>query len=109
MSQVFRRATERKNKTAWEMSWCLAIVLLDGFLDIATHAAARFPPHSPSTAIQALNGLNHISPPDLQWLIKVVFFRKRKNSKYPTGHDPCFPRTMPTQKAWNRRQQLPEA
>lgn len=51
MSQVFRGATEKKKKTAWEMSWCHAIVLLDGFLDFATHAAARFPPYSPSTAI----------------------------------------------------------
>lgn len=78
MSQVFRGATEKKKKTAWEMSWCHAIVLLDGYLDIATHAAARFPPQALQQ--QALNGLNHISPPDLQWLIEVVFFRNRKNS-----------------------------
>lgn len=43
MSQVFRAATEKKKKNIWEMSWCHAIVLSDGFLDIATHAAARFP------------------------------------------------------------------
>lgn len=80
------------------MSWCHAVVLLDGFLDITTHAAARFPPCSPSTAIQALNGPNHISPPDLQWFIEMVFFRNRNNSKDPTGHNPFFSMTIPTHK-----------
>lgn len=87
MSQVFRAATEKKKKNVREMSWCHAIVLADRFLDIATHAAARFPPHSPSPAIQAPNRLNHISPPDLQWLIETLFFRNRKNPKHPTGHN----------------------
>lgn len=80
------------------MSWCHAIVLSDGFLDITTHAAARFPPHSPSTAIQALNRLNHISPPDLQWFIEMVFFRNRKNAKHFTRHNPCFSMTISTHK-----------
>lgn len=95
MSQVFREVTEKRNKNVWETWWSHAIVLSDGFLDIA---AKRFPPHSPSTAIQAPNGLNHISPPDLQWLTEMVFFRNRKKPKHSTGHNAQFSMTVPTHK-----------
>lgn len=113
MRQVFREANK---KNVWEKSWCHAIVLLDGYLDIVTHTAARFPPHSPSTAIQALNGLNHISPPDLQWLIETGLILLQRTGKIPSilqdmiHVSPWLSRHIRVKwKAWNRRQQLPEA
>lgn len=98
MSQVFRGATEKKKKNCLGnvMVWCHCPVrwIFGHCHTCCSKVSTPQPKHCNfSTAV-----LSDISPRDLQWLIETVFFRNRKNSKHPTGHDPCFSVTIPIHK-----------
>lgn len=99
MSQVFREATERKKKKNClgnVMVWCHCPVrwIFGHCYTCCSKVSTPQPKHCNFSTVV----LSDIGLPDLQWLIETVFFRNRKNSKHPTGHDPCFSMTIPTHK-----------